>query len=783
MRQGAWGLYWFGSTKTSQWWPTSAPAPTPDVSGNVYFGVHPSRREKGIAERARIEDVGAVNALFAELDAKDFSNGKDGALAHVDGLSPQPSAVVDSGNGYHLYWLLRQPFVIRTDEQRERARSIQYRWVAFAGGDGGTKDLARVLRVPGTRNYKYPDRPLVTLIRCDLGQLYDLDELEALLPLEPTTFCAQNQNQPQTGKANGRDKWAETALANELVYLSGAQQHVDRNVRLNTSAFSLGQIIGGGYLDRHRVEAALTACAHGLGIDASFTEADIARTIRSGIEAGLAQPRGPKEAQPKDIVPARLPEAERAVRASFEDVEEALGRGETGDAELLATMFTGLVIYDHSAQLWYRWDEHRWVEDKMLFVRRLVSGPLAAQYYHAAAHILETDDNDKGKHARAREFSDRAKSLRARYRIGNVLSLATAIPELALTSDVWDKDPWLLGVGNGVLNLRDGSLRDGLPEDFIRTYAPTPWVPNAEAPRWKQFLQEIFAGDEELIAFVQRLLGYGITGTSNEHKFPVLWGSGSNGKDTLLKALRNALGVYVGPINAAALVSKDSNPEGATPHLCALQGLRIGWASETKEGARMNEALVKFVTGGGEITGRPLYGKPITFMPSHLIILLTNHKPHADAEDWALWERILLLPFTQQFVDKPQGKRQYPRDNDLDAKLAAEAPGILRWLVEGCLSYQAMGLCPPASVAAATEEYRNDENTLAQFFDDCCHIGDGARVGARDLYRAYVEWMKDGGLKPMSITAFGLRLGKQFPKARTNRGQVYEGIGLLASSV
>ncbi len=204
-RGGTCGYWWTAEGKYSEWWESGEPTEVPQGEVNTYVGVHPTNRSRGRHERARISDIVAVNCLFAEFDAKDFGN-KAAALAHINTLPLQPPIIVDSGGGYHCYWLLRDTFVIATEPDRERIRRLQAAWVMSVGGDEGAKDLARVLRVPGTRNYKpqyAPDFPVVTFVRTDFERVYTLDELERLVSFEPPARARSVPRPPQiaTGTA------------------------------------------------------------------------------------------------------------------------------------------------------------------------------------------------------------------------------------------------------------------------------------------------------------------------------------------------------------------------------------------------------------------------------------------------------------------------------------------------------------------------------------------------------------------------------------------------------
>lgn len=482
-----------------------------------------------------------------------------------------------------------------------------------------------------------------------------------------------------------------------------------------------------------------------------------------------------------------LPKAPGAV------VSQALWRGEMGDAELFATLYRDRAIFDTSTRLWVLFRDHRWQDDQAGAVRRLIAGPVAASYLSLAGEIqhslaTETDKEraDK-KRAMVEQALHRAGALRSRSRIDNVLNLAQALPGMSTDGAAWDATPWLLPVANGVIDLKTGTLRSGTPGDKVRTVAPTAFQGlDVPAPRFEQFLREIFEDKPEreaIISFLNRLFGAAISGTAREHILPIFCGErGRNGKDTLFKAIERVLGPLVGPVSTDVLIDggRGRSAGSATPHLMDLRGRRLVWASETSEGARLHAAQVKYVTGGGTITGRPLYGKPVTWRPTHLLCLLTNPKPHAPADDDALWARVKLIDFAMRFVDAPTGPNERPCDPQLSDALEQEAPGILAWLVRGCLAWQREGLNPPDCVRLATQEYQGEEDTISQFFDDCCVLADHTMVKASTLYQAYKSWSEDQGNKPMSGAAFGKRMTQRdFDRVRHDDGNYYLGIGLL----
>ncbi len=515
---------------------------------------------------------------------------------------------------------------------------------------------------------------------------------------------------------------------------------------------------------------------------------------------GTVPARGRKPAQ---LIPKEVP---------THKVLAYLDMNEYGDALFFAEVFADQVLYDHSEKDWYLWNGHAWKKDATGKVRQLVAGVLGSLYLRAAADLnteqvnveqqmqrlqsagtKETDsplgilkDKNKALASQMSELRGRAKALRSAKRNASVLTFMQS--EMGITSDLWDRDPWALAVPNGVIDLHTGTRRDGDPGDYIRTVCPTEWTSlDASCPRFEHFLAEVFEDKQDreaITAFLHRLLGYGITGSTQDHIFPILYGEeGRNGKDTLLGTLADVLGPIAGAISNDVFIAQDKMKAGgtATPHLCDLQGKRLVWGSETRQGDKLNVALIKQLSGGGEIATRPLYAKDYyTFKPTHKLLLMTNYKPHVDAKDKAAWERVYLIDFGMRFVDRPRVANERQKDATLSGKLKEERSGILAWLVRGCLAWQQQGLAVPESVRLATSKYRDEEDRVLLFIQECCYVAPDAWVKARDLYSAYAKWMEASNLgQGMNIRLFGEDMSKRFEKGRTNAGNIYQGIGLL----
>ncbi len=459
-------------------------------------------------------------------------------------------------------------------------------------------------------------------------------------------------------------------------------------------------------------------------------------------------------------------------------VIKAYNAAESGDANLLAALGANQAVYDHASKAWYLWSGNHWERDPNRAMYRMVTNRLAPIYLDAAAEAMRADKTELSK-----TLLKRAAELQTKKRIENVIFLAATKENMSLNGDEWDHNPHLLGVNNGVVNLQDGSFRPGKPDDYILAYAPTDWKGlETPADQWEKFLSDVFSKDSAMCGFVQKLLGYGLSGKKTERVLPILWGEGANGKSTLLEVIGGILGSKLATSSQAdAIMDTQKGGDGPRPFIYALKGKRLVWASESNEGRRINAGLVKQLTGNDRLNVRTLHTNPVEFTPSHLLMLITNHKPHISADDQAIWDRLILIPFVNRFVDNPSGANEYKRDRDLQEKLQAESPGILAWLVRGYLAWQKEGLTPPAQVKAATESYRESEDTLGQFISDCCLESDKAEVKAGELYEAYKKWCDTNNVSPLSGRSFGDRMTKRFDKKRVVNTNVYFGIGLLES--
>ena len=475
---------------------------------------------------------------------------------------------------------------------------------------------------------------------------------------------------------------------------------------------------------------------------------------------------------------------------TLEEIMKALNSNEDGDAGLFIEVYRGRFCYDHAAGRWYKWTGNYWQED---LVGEATEGINAViDLYDKAAErqawqrrqAVNTQNQEAAKkHAdHENQLLKRIRALQTVHRKQNVLQLArTGAASLGITGNEWDSGPWLLGCMNGVIDLKTGQHRPGQPEDFIKTIAPHDWRGIDEAaPLWETFLNQIFDGDQELITYIQRLFGYGITGLTTQHIYPIFWGKGRNGKGTLLETLKYVLGSLAFKTKAETLLDQKFNRPSGAPDAdtLAMRGKRLVWASEINEGRRINAGRLKELVGGDTLNARAPFGiRPVEFRPTHLLILLTNDRPQANPNDYALWQRIHLIPFTFSFIDDPKEPNERKADPELPEKLKQEAPGILAWLVSGCLAWQQEGLKPPVTIITATKEYRQTEDIIGQFISERCITGPNLKIKAGDLFKVYEEFCEERGLEAKK-RAFSNEIKNRFDYA-TDRNLFYIGINLM----
>ncbi len=427
---------------------------------------------------------------------------------------------------------------------------------------------------------------------------------------------------------------------------------------------------------------------------------------------------------------------------------------DTGNAERFTDRFGESVLYNYAARKWMYYDGRRWMFDENGETKRMAD-EIVDQIRCGMQDYLDVLPVDAGADEAQKEYAKHIKQSRSSKAKTNMLTESQHRVPVNYTQ--LDRHPSLLCVLNGELNLKTGVLQPHDTTHLITKIAHTEYTDKMGHPLWDKFLSEIFSGDRELIRYVQKAVGYSLTGLTQEHCAFFLYGAGRNGKSTFLDIITEMLGDHAVNIQPETIMLRQTSG-GPTSDIARLKGARLVTTSEPSEGARLNEGLLKQLTGGDKVTAALKYENEFEYTPEFKLWMCTNHKPFIRGTDAGIWSRIRLVPFNVQIPEEKM-------DRQLKFKLRKELPGILAWAVDGCLLWQREGLKQPESVLSAGREYKSEMDVLASFLDDCCEAGGEAKAG--DLFKAYAVWALAGNEYQMSSTKFGREMTKRYQRRKS----------------
>jgi len=390
---------------------------------------------------------------------------------------------------------------------------------------------------------------------------------------------------------------------------------------------------------------------------------------------------------------------------------------------------------------WLFWDGKRWGVDETGHVERFAKATVLTMKGEVDSIRDEGHGEELRRHCR---HSQSVGSIKA------MCELAKTDRKVIVTTQELDSDLFLLNCKNGTVDLKTGMLRKHKREDLLTMITLVEFCRTAECPTFERFLHRIMGGNAELVRFLQRCIGYCLTGAVTEKVFFMFLGEGDNGKTTLLEAVRFVLGEYAGQIPIASLLKKNDN--GIPNDIAQLQGKRFVTSSEVPEGRAFDDSFMKYITGMGTLQARHLYGEYFEFTPTFKIFIDSNRKPRVAGNDKAMWSRIRVAPFNTTISEAE-------KDRNLLNKLKAEAPGILAWIVRGCLDWQNDGLRPPQAVTDATAEYHTEMDSVTRFLGARCDLAPGGKELSADLYAEYRKYCEEEGATPETNTTFGKLLG------------------------
>jgi len=440
---------------------------------------------------------------------------------------------------------------------------------------------------------------------------------------------------------------------------------------------------------------------------------------------------------------------------------------DAGNAVLFVQQHQERVRSCYALRRYYVWDQRRWEPDAEGQVLELAK-QTAASLYDELAHSTAP--------GRRKELAPWAVKSESEPRLRAMLALAASAPELAVTPDELDADPWKLNVLNGVVDLRTGTLAPHDPGRLMTKLAPVVYNPQADCPRFLAFMDRIFAGRGPLIEFMQRALGYALSGDVSEQVLFLLHGVGANGKSTLVRVVRGILGDYGCSTPPETLLVK--REAGIPNDVARLHGARFVSAVEVEGGRRLAESLVKTMTGGDTLVARFLHREFFEFRPTFTLFLAVNRKPRIAGTDHAIWRRLRLVPFDVVIPDTEQDRHLAER------LIAEEGPGILTWMVRGCMAWQKNGLGTPEEVRSATATYRVEQDALGAFLRERCILEPAASVTVTALYDAYTSWASTSGeRRPWSKRELHARLTERGVKdGRRGDARLWRGVRLRTAT-
>ena len=454
-------------------------------------------------------------------------------------------------------------------------------------------------------------------------------------------------------------------------------------------------------------------------------------------------------------------------RTAAPDLLRGLNCTDYGNAQRLVKLHGKGLRYCYDFNQWLAWTGTHWSFDPAVAERMAKSTVLSI--YDEVGQLVDADERETlHRHAIMSEQASR---------ITAMLALARSEPGIAIRPDDLDRDVWLLNCKNGTLDLRTGALRPHCRDDLITRCLKIDYDPTGACPRWETFLHQIMDGNQDLVSFVQRAVGYTLTGSTAERCMFILHGGGKNGKTVFLEGIRLLLGDgYTARTPTQTLLAKRG--ETIPNDIARLRGIRLVTASETGDGNRLDEALIKDITGGDRVVARFMRGEWFEFTPHFKIFLSTNYRPRISGTDDAIWDRLRLVPFLIRILEE----ERRPMEQML-GEFEAELPGILNWSIQGCLDWRHYGLGEPPEVRMATENYRDEMDTLGDFLSECCFLRKDANVSSRDLYDEYKHWASESNERVLSHKRFSMWMENRgrsasFRKQHTRDGKIWFGLGL-----
>lgn len=455
----------------------------------------------------------------------------------------------------------------------------------------------------------------------------------------------------------------------------------------------------------------------------------------------------------EDVKPAK-----KDKRYSYDD---------TGNAERLRDLFGENIRFNYTSNTWMYYDGKRWRNDDTgrmkILTDKVVENMKKEKLF--VADGIDQEDMEKYRYRHWKESRNHSKKV-------NMMKECEHL--LPVTNETFDNDFNLFNVQNGFVDLKAGELRDHEKKNHFTKISNVEYTDKADCPKWDEFLNDIFLGNQELVRYIQRAVGYSLSGHTSEQVLFVLYGNGRNGKSVFLDIINEIFGNYSTNIQPQAIMAS-KNQSDASPEIAKLDGARLVTTTEPNEGERFDEGLLKQLTGGDRVSARKLYENEFEFTPQFKLWMATNHKPYVRGRDEGIWRRFVIIPFDKQIP-------LHEIDRDLTKKLKLELPAIMRWCVDGFLEWQRIGLSEPKIIKEQRDEYRTEMDSISAFIEECCETDYKFKIAASELFNAYDSWAKRNNQHKMTNVKFATEMLKKFERTTIKGKRYYRGLKVAEDS-
>lgn len=713
MRGGSHGHFWLKQSARTVWWEIPNTPTIPAAAEDIYFGVHPSRVSKSPRERTTIGDIEAINCLYSDFDLKDFEENKHLIASHLKELKPSPSVVIDSGGGYHCYWLLKEPFELDSQLKRDIASGIQRSWVIYVAGDLAVHDLARILRLPGTYNYKYDPPREVRIAYENLETTFTLEELQEYLPETINHSGEKKLPRPQVIRPNDLSE-------QDIVDLARGASNGKKFLRLFRG-------INSDFPSAS--EADLAFCE----ILAFWTGGDYEKIDRIFRASDRMRNKWDREDYRHETLTKAIIQASNF----YIDPSGLLtaGANDEGNASCVYARIKDTVAFCEALG-WLHYSNYHWESElATTTVENAIVDTLKAR--RKAAVEVDNENLLRATNPTASHVRNAQALLRRKVSV-SVSEFDTSLDEL--------------NCQNGVLNLKTGKLT---PHHYRKRFTyclPVRYNPDADSTMWTNWLFNATGCKQDVVDFLQLALGYSLSGQVREEVMFYIHGPARAGKGVFTETLIAMLGgrPLATEVDIDMFMSKKFNSGGAGFSLASLKAARFVAASESRENEWLNAKRVKRWTGRNYITCAHKYGRDFTYLPQFKIWLTSNFPPQMDADDEAAWGRLRIVEFPISHLgkeDKMLKTKMTQRDN---------LEGVLAWIVQGAVKWYTLGsdgLQTPETVTKATRAARADVDWVAAWLSEVVTEtgNENDRVPSDIYYTEYKEWCTENGVFPKSL--------------------------------